>query len=792
MTSQSKVLLISPQGLGLLPKDFPLQHPEFNYLLFRSIAELNEIVCSDFSMVIVDANEPEILPFIKSLRDGGDLTPILAVTSTADSHGIELLYDFPNVDHVDVSVSAKILNAKMRRASTQFKGESERHQAGARLEASEERYRTLFNSIDEGFALIELIFDENNSPIDYLFLETNPVFEKQTGLKDVLGKTAKQLVPNLETRWFEVYGNVALTGEPIRFTESAPSMGRWFSVYATRVGGESSRTVVLLFSDISERKLAEEENERLFAELKNAHQQMIDIFKQAPAFMCTLHGPEHRIYMVNDCYLQLIGWREVRGLTVAEALPEVVSQGYVDLLDAVYQAGEPFVGSDVEIALERTKGQAPEVKVVDFVYVPLKNVDGEVFGIFVHGVDITERKQAEQKLQAFADDLAQANRRKTEFLATLAHELRNPLAPVVSGLELLLRAQGNTSSSSKTLEMMRRQVHQMVHLVDDLLDIARITSGKIDLKTESVELRTVIETALETSFPTINMHRHNLTMQVPERSINVFVDPTRISQVLTNILTNAAKYTPYGGSINLEVQLGESQVVISVTDSGEGIPADALDDVFDMFTQVGSNKKRAQGGLGIGLSLVKEIIKLHGGEVCVASEGVGMGSTFTVTLPLAVDSVSTDRSSNGLEKSEALDHESLRVLIADDNVDAGETMANLLEILGYHTHVVNDGLAALKALEAYQPHVAFIDIGMPEMDGYQVAKTARESSSFDKIILVALTGWGSEDDRLKTKTAGFDHHLTKPASVDAVQTLLATIGSSLSSSRVNQLTTEET
>ena len=461
---------------------------------------------------------------------------------------------------------------------------------------------------------------------------------------DAVGKRMTQLVPGHDSHWFETYGQVALSGQSVRFINEAKAMNRWFDVYAARVGGLQSRTVALLFSDI------------------------------------------------------------------------------------------------------------------------------------------TDRKRAEDDLRRLAGELAESDRRKTEFLATLAHELRNPLAPLSNGLQMMRLSVSDPVAIERTRSMMERQVNHMVHLVDDLLDIARISTGKVELKKERVDLQTVIASAVETSMPLIEAGRHELLVQVPDEELLLEVDLTRVAQVVSNLLNNAAKYTPARGRIGLTARRDGGFVAIAVTDTGIGIPPSSMPTVFEMFTQVGRNMERAQGGLGIGLSLVRRLVELHGGTVEATSEGVGRGSTFTVRLPLVVDNAiaaaaPTAPAAPPAAAAPATDEApaGLRVLVVDDNIDAADTLGALLDMGGHATRVANDGYQAIAMAQDFQPQVVFLDIGLPGLNGYEVARKLRELPGMERAFLVALTGWGTREDRDRSSEAGFDHHLTKPADMNAVETLLANV-----------------
>ncbi|AGP38016.1 GAF domain-containing protein [Sorangium cellulosum] len=371
------------------------------------------------------------------------------------------------------------------------------------------------------------------------------------------------------------------------------------------------------------------------------------------------------------------------------------------------------------------------------------------------------------------DQLRDQDRRKDEFLATLAHELRNPLAPIRTGLEIL-KVAGSADQARKILDMMDRQVGHMVRMVDDLLDVSRITRGKVELRKERIDLRAVLNSALETSRPLIEAAAHELAVRLPPAPLLLDADPTRLAQVFANLLNNAAKYTPAGGSIRLAAQRDGAAVVVRVADNGVGIPADMLSNVFDMFTQVGRSIDRAQGGLGIGLTLVKRLVELHGGSIHAESDGAGRGSTFAIRLPLAAAEEAAPRRSFAGAASVA-PPAALRILVVDDSVDGAESLALLLRISGHETRAVHTGPDALTATRELGADIVFLDIGLPGMNGYEVARRLRAEPDRSGLFLVALTGWGTEDDRRQAREAGFDHHLTKPVDTAEVKRLVARV-----------------
>ncbi len=398
--------------------------------------------------------------------------------------------------------------------------------------------------------------------------------------------------------------------------------------------------------------------------------------------------------------------------------------------------------------------------------------------------DITERKEAEGNLRRLASELAESDRRKTEFLATLAHELRNPLAPISNGLQMMRIADGDLQVQERARTMMERQLKHMVHLVDDLLDIARISSNKVELRRQQLDLKAVLASAVETSMPLITGGNHTLEVSVPDDPMPVSGDATRLAQVVSNLLNNAARYTPSGGRIELSAKAERGQAVVQVSDTGTGIEAQALPSVFEMFTQVGRDSDRSQGGLGIGLALVQRLVQLHGGEVEAHSEGAGRGSNFIVRLPLsAIPAPASSVPPAGQAPAPA--PAGVRVLVVDDNADAAESLAALLEMQGHQTRVANDGDEALRTANDFHPHIVFLDIGMPGKDGYAVAREMRAGAGTRDAVLVALTGWGAREDRARSRSAGFDHHLTKPASLEAVDALLAQLSQAPSDKPVN-------
>jgi signal transduction histidine kinase len=372
-----------------------------------------------------------------------------------------------------------------------------------------------------------------------------------------------------------------------------------------------------------------------------------------------------------------------------------------------------------------------------------------------------------------AEALRQADRRKDEFLAILAHELRNPLAPIRNSLQILRMTASSDPTSERVCEMMERQVNHMVRLVDDLMEASRITRGLIDLRREETDLATVIRTAIDTSKPLIEEKQHQLAISLPSEPVPLYGDEVRLGQVFSNLLNNAAKYTEPGGQIWVAAKQESDQIIVSVRDNGIGLSPEMLPVVFDMFMQADRSSTRSQGGLGIGLTLVKNLVELHDGTVSAQSPGPGGGSEFIVQLPVATTRRQPSKLPDEQKASSHLPRR--RVLVVDDNKDAASSLAMVLTYLGTDVRVVNEGRSALSQVRSYRPHVVLLDIGMPDMDGFEVARHIRSNAEYDDIILIALTGWGQAEDRHRTRDAGFDHHLVKPADITALRSLLVDV-----------------
>jgi PAS domain S-box-containing protein len=645
--------------------------------------------------------------------------------------------------------------------------------------------------------------------------------------------------------------------------------------------------------EIAERTWSAVEHARSEGKLQAKELQLSQMLQIMPSFSAVLTGPTFVFQLANQSYFDLVKrGPEIIGKTVLEAIPELADQPFPALLEEVYRTGKAFEAKSMVVRLSSGSGGSLTDSFVDFAYLPLREADGQVSSIFIHGVDRTaevratqglgqrerelrsvtentpdmltrfdrqfrhvfvnsvaetltghpiagmlgkthrqldvpkslcdqwerairhvfdhgvhtalefslhtphdglrhfscrlvpefnERGQVESTLgvthditdrRAYEQRLLEQDVRKDEFLATLAHELRNPLAPIRTGLQVLKLAPG-ADVAARTLPVMERQVGQMVRLIDDLLDVSRISSGKIVLKRERVAFQEIAAAALEASRPLIDAAGHSLTIDWPNDAVWLDADPTRLAQILSNLLTNSAKYMRPGGQIIFSARRQAESVVISVLDTGMGIPTDMLYTVFDMFTQINRTLDRSQGGLGIGLSLVKTLVEMHGGSVQAASGGIDRGSEFTVCLPTASALAPRAPAPVARPVPAPIVIAGHRILVVDDNVDAAETMVMLLDLAGHDARPAFGGQEALDAARAFRPDVVFLDIGLPGMNGYEVARRLLADPATAATKLIALTGWGTEEDVRKSKIAGFHAHLTKPVDPDAVEAMLS-------------------
>lgn len=474
-------------------------------------------------------------------------------------------------------------------------------------------------------------------------------------------------------------------------------------------------------------------------------------------------------FFINRAGLEMVGLdniEEARRTPVKEFFfPEDQDRIMNEFFPSVMQKGH----GEVEVRFRHFK--TGEARWMDYKVLTLTDAANQPLGYATVSQDVTERKQLADDLRRLAADLSEADRRKNEFMATLAHELRNPLAPMTNMLEVLKRADGDGEMIRRAHETLERQLGQMVRLVDDLLDLNRITHDRLELRKSDVELSSVIHQAVEVARPLLDSAHHDLRVELPEEPIFLHVDPARLAQVFGNLLNNSCRYTKPGGTIWVSAKLLDSDVVVTVRDNGAGIPQDKLKSIFDMFTQVDRTPERSQGGLGIGLTLVKRLVEMHGGSVEAKSAGEGCGSEFQVRLPILTETKDVAPTPVAAQQ----DIPTRRILIVDDNIDSADSLAMLLEITGNETYRAHDGIEAIEAAKKYRPEVVLLDIGLPKLNGHEVCRRLRDESWGKDIMVIALTGWGQEEDRRKSEEAGFNGHLVKPVNYDELLKLLGSI-----------------
>ncbi|MGO4376689.1 ATP-binding protein [Pseudoduganella sp. RAF53_2] len=490
---------------------------------------------------------------------------------------------------------------------------------------------------------------------------------------------------------------------------------------------------------------------------------MATVFMQVPAAIAILRGPSLVYELLNERYSEIIGGRDVMGMPLRQAFPELESQGLINELEHVMRTGHAVQGRARRVLLARGPLGESEECYFDYVHQPVRNAHGQVDRVALVAFEVTELVRARREAEI-------ANRTKDDFLAMLGHELRNPLSPILIALELM-RLKG-IGALQKEHAVIERQAQHMVRMVDDLLDVARIAQGKITLRKERVELARLVAQAVETVSPLLEERHHYLRVDVPVSGMEVQADPARFTQVLVNLLTNAAKYTNSGGQISLQAGGEDGLAVVQVRDNGIGIAPEMLPQLFDKFVQERQALDRSRGGLGLGLAIARSIASLHGGSVSASSEGIGTGSEFTVRMPLAPAQAGQPQQAPAARVDNPGGCPRRRVLLVDDNPDVLDGLRTLLEVHGHQVETAADPVSALRASQSFTPDIAILDIGLPGMDGYELAAELRQQPGFAETHLVALTGYGQPADRVRSHAAGFAAHLVKPVSASQLYALL--------------------
>ncbi|MFP5391436.1 MAG: response regulator [Gammaproteobacteria bacterium] len=795
------ILLVDDQSANLLVLESVLAELGQNLVSVTSGEQaLRQLLERDFAVVLMDVRMPtmsgyETAELIRS-HPRSQAVPIIFLTAERDdSFPAEQAYALGAVDYLTKPINPFILRAKVAVFIDLYRKTAEiaRHQQASHLAALRTR--------DER---IRLILDSTR---DYAFIGFDPdgiITEWEGGAENITGWSAGEACGQPGAIIFTPQDRAL--GKPEEEMQRALTTGRaqdtrWHlrrdgtRFFADGVlvpmydEGERLRGFAKIFRDATAERLAAERLHESEAALVQSRERSLRaeqelrrlaaVTEQSSDFIAVADADGRAIY-VNRAGLTMVGLPEggAHGTTMGDFLaPASRARMDAEVMPALRGAAGVWEG---ELQF-RHFGSGELIPVYFKGFAVVEGQDGGVSYATVTR-DISAQKRAEQELRRIASDLAEADRRKSEFLATLAHELRNPLAPIRTGLDLLrMPTAGQTHdqgpaqnpAKDKVYDMMDRQLGHLIHLVNDLLDVARITRVKIELKRESTDLASVVAMAVETSTNAVDGGRHQLTVDVEDEDAPLHVDITRIVQVLSNILNNAAKYTPPGGRISVRARREGDQAVVAISDTGVGIPAEDIGTVFEMFTQVGRNLERAQGGLGIGLSLVRRLVELHGGTVSAVSGGHNHGSTFTVRLPLG---------GTGAPQARPRTHkdggQSLRILVVDDDADAAESLATLLELRGHDTRMAFDGARGYDAACECKPQLAFVDIGMPGMNGHDVARAIRATPELKDVLLVALTGWGAREDVAQSVHAGFDLHMTKPIDFSALDAVFAAAGRS--------------
>jgi signal transduction histidine kinase/GAF domain-containing protein/ActR/RegA family two-component response regulator len=592
----------------------------------------------------------------------------------------------------------------------------------------------------------------------------NPTYLAVTSRgEDVIGRLHGEVFPEARSTGHAVLDQAFHSGEPCTFPEVRVPLDRgqgpqeaYFHVSVVPLRddrGAPDRLMSVSF-DVTDRVLARRALDAERSKLKT-------VFEQAPFPLGVFEGPEHRIVLANSKWEALVQRTLTPGARLEDVVPELRAQNILGLHDRAF-AGETVVGNDVPLDL-MVDGQVHS-HFFHVVMQPLRNESGGIDGHVTMAIDVTEQVLTRLDLETARRDAEAASRAKDDFLAMLGHELRNPLAPIVTALKLMELQ--DPDGSERERRVISRQVQHLTRLVDDLLDVSRIARGKIELRKEPTEVAHFVARAVETASPLFEQRHQHVRVAVPERGLWVDADSGRMAQALSNLLTNAAKYSDVGGHIAISASRSKNEIVITVSDDGMGIPAEMLGEIFELFVQERQASDRARGGLGLGLAIVKSVVTMHGGSVSAASEGPGKGSVFSIRLP-AIDVTDQERAQRATpERSLRKPQRVLRILVVDDNEDAADLLALALSTAGHQTRKAFDGPSALHALEDFDPDAAVLDIGLPAMDGYDLARRIREKKP--RAHLIALTGYGQKSDLERSSAAGFAVHLVKPVDVDVV------------------------
>jgi PAS domain S-box-containing protein len=733
--------------------------------LDQALALRPDLVLSDLMMPRVDGEE--LLRALRGRREFDDV-PVLLLTAKADDGlRVRLLAEGAQ-DCLYKPFRSEELLARVGRLVAERK----------RGEAKAGEFATLLRAVADAVSDALFVKDAEGR-----YLMINPAGARALGgpVEGVLGRTDAAFLPAEMARAIrEDDLRVMAEGRARTYEEAIEAAGgrRTFLVTKAPYRDRDGRVagVLGIARDVTDYQEAAAEVHRLNAELARRVAEIEALMEAIPAAVWIADDPACRRITGNRAAYEL--FRLPAGRNASKSAPDGERPQEYELRD-----GGAVVPPD-ELPMQRAaaSGRAVLGAELDVVFpdgecrriygnaVPLFDERGAVRGCISTFLDITERQRLAEQLRQRAEQLAEADRRKDEFLAMLAHELRNPLAPIRNAAQVLRLLGPAGPELAYVRDVIERQVQHMARLVDDLLDVSRITRGKVQLRKEPIDLAGVLGRAVEAARPLLDARKHQLTVSVTPEPVRLEADPTRLAQVVANLLNNAAKYTEEGGRVWLSAETAGPELVLRVRDTGVGIPAEMLGKVFDLFTQVDRTLDRSQGGLGIGLTLVKALVEMHGGSARAFSGGPGQGSEFVVRLPLLPE---RRQRREAREEGRGAAPPSRRVLVIDDNVDAAESLALLLRVSGHEVRTAHDGPAGLEAALAFRPEVVLLDIGLPGMNGYEVARRLRAAAELREVLLVALTGYGQEEDRRRSREAGFDRHLVKPAAPDELVAVLA-------------------
>ncbi len=631
---------------------------------------------------------------------------------------------------------------------------TDRKRAEEALRASENRYRTLFTHMTEGFALGEAICDASGAGVDFRFLAMNEAFERQSGLRpgEAVGRPMTEVLPHLERTWVDTYCGVALGGAPVRFESYNADLNRHFEVFCY---SPARGRFAILFSDVSHRRRAEaalREREEALRESEERFRTLADHIPQL-AWIADASG---WITWYNQRWFDFTGatlaesegwgWQRFHHPDHVERVNETARRGF--------QAGSPFEDTFP------LRGRDGAYRWFLTRVVPIRDEAGRLVRWFGTNTDVTGQREVQESLR-------EADRRKDQFLAMLSHELRNPLAPIRSATYVLARSEPGGDLFRRSVEVIDRQAAHLSRLVEDLLDVTRIARGKIELHREGIDLARVVALAADDHRAFMLERGLHFEASVPAEPVWLLGDATRLTQAIGNLLQNAAKFTHEGGRITINLSRDETAAVLRVEDTGMGIAPEVVAHVFEAFMQADRSLHRSRGGLGLGLALVRALAELHGGTAVAESEGVGRGARFTLRLPLAPPGVAPEdpvaEPIDGAGGAARAARSRRRILVVDDNHDAAEALSELAELMGHEVEVVHDGPSALVRARATRPDLVLCDIGLPGMSGYEVARAMRDNRVLAETELVALSGYAQADDLRRSREAGFHRHLAKPA-----------------------------